>query len=351
MRAYVAQSSLLSMMLKAAKVVSKDTLDTVMGSALLVAEDGGLSVTSSDGTRWVRCVSPANVEEQGAIAVSARRLLKFAKGVQDGAIGIESGDGVANVTCGRSKANLLMVGTEAMASFPQPVADASVTVQADTLLDMSKAASRMASKDNSRPVQQGIHVVASDGTLRMEACGSFMAATCEAACGEGALDVVVPANSFTDALSAGDGEVVVGTGNGSLSIATARSAYVTRTIEGTFPNVGMLFGAGHSSSVVVDSSELLAAMDLLSAIDAVSVHLASKDGELVVSAYSNGDGLVETVVEANVTGDVDINLNPRNIRDAAVMGGDMELRFKGGMQPVVALSEGYGWKCVMTPMR
>lgn len=325
---------------------SKQSTVPALAGVMMRATDGKLELTATDLTSAMRCEVPALVDEDGESVVSARTLAGIVKGLPQEAVDIETDGATLRVKCRRSKFRLMTLPAQEFPEFPSIDAEQSVTLPHDVLSGVVERTYRAASKDMARPILAGAHLTVADGSLTMEATDSYRLAVCETAVDAdgAALDAVVPALALSKALRQMAGDVTLGTGGNQAIVSAGGVTFVTRRMEGNFPNVRQLVPQSCGTTVTVGVADLAQAVRRVGVMagESATVRLSAQGGELLVTASSQMDGEASEAVGCDQTGaDARVALNLRYLTDAlAAMDGDCDLMLDGEMRP--ALMRWYG---------
>lgn len=342
----ISQASLSKAAAKVVKGVGKDSVLPILGGMRLDAADGTLSIRSNDMNVSIRATVAANVEERGSTVVPGKVFESIVKGLPDQAVSIVTDGQYAVVSCGRTKYRLHTLNPDDFPAFPELEADSTVELPASTLSEMVSKVVRCVSKDTSRPVLNGVQVSVDGGILRLVATDSYRLAVCDANVGtESGFEAVIPGDSLRDVLKMADpaGIVEVGETKNQVCFRIGTTEYVTRRIEGNYPNYRQIIPAASKVTARID-------VDLMStALKRVSV-LAKDDPSLVINlgehsmtllARSQQHGESTEEVDVDSDGSMAFSVNARYLADGLDGAGDeATLELVSAMSPVVIKSYG-----------
>ena len=149
-------------------VPSKPALP-VLSNILLVAEDNTLSLSATDLDLSIRTQVPAKVEKNGSITVPARTFAEIAREWPEAELSIEVEDErlrlsgrLGDVDSGEGAYSLSGMVADEFPSMPTTLEGVSITfgesddMDAKVLLDMINKTSFAVSKDDTRPVLNGV---------------------------------------------------------------------------------------------------------------------------------------------------------------------------------------------------
>jgi DNA polymerase-3 subunit beta len=213
---------------------------------------------------------------------------------------------------------------------------------------------KVTSRDTSRPILQGVLLSVEENTIRLVATDSYRLAVCdsnaETSSSDEAFVTIVPGSTFHDVLSLPSmtEQIMVGTTDSQVVFSFGNTTYVSRKIEGNFPNYRQLLPASFTTAVRLDAEQFGSALRRVSVIAASNPSVrfdADLAGKLMrLSASSPDQGESSELVDADVEGqDMSIALNFHYVFDCvnAVSGTDeLTLELQGPMQPAIFKSYG-----------
>jgi DNA polymerase-3 subunit beta len=144
--------------------VAKGTME-ILECALIEAQNNMLTVTFSDLCIWLVAEVPAEVEEEGAVAIKARLLEGFVRGVKEPVV-IKTHKDTVVVSSGEAELKLAPYSAE---DFPRDIEAetiCTVTIRADVLKQALKKLLFIPSKDELQPARSSVYLHVVDGELR-----------------------------------------------------------------------------------------------------------------------------------------------------------------------------------------
>ena len=334
MKFTVSQSALA----KALAIVSKGLLPStlpILSGISITASDGMLDLQTTDLTVSVRHKIAANVEDPGQVVIPGRILQSIMRALPDAAVEFEEIEHTVMLKSGRTTYRLNTLPAHEFPEFPQLALGDSVVLPHETLQTMVDKVYRVASKDRGRSVLQGVLLMVEENTLRLVATDSFRLAVCdthvETSGLEHSFQMIVPGTAFHDVLSlpTESDVIMVGATPSQVVFEFGNTTYVTRRIEGTFPDYKRLLPSHCNTTVQVPLAEFTGALHRVSVIASKnpSIRLdVDADGKFVVlSAVSSDQGDVTEEVNCEIEGNsMPIGLNYHYINDCmtAVSGND-----------------------------
>lgn len=318
----------------------------VLSGLLIHAGDGMLSVQSTDGTSSIRYSTQANVEEPGDTVLSGKVLKDIARGLPDAAVTMSLDGNQATLECGKAKYRLNTMDPSEFPAFPDVDADQSITVQTLVLQALADRACRVASKDQSRPILMGVMLKSVGGTMQMVATDSYRMVVTDTKVEGTDFECIIPATALKDALGMAGDEVAVSANDRQVVISSGRATYVTRRIEGQFPNYRQLMPSSCSTTMRFDADEFSDALKRVSvtAKEVPTVRVTVDPGSMFTQllCQSPSEGESTDIIAGEVEGDsITIALNWHYLADAlASCDGESVMELINPVQPAVIKNYG-----------
>lgn len=366
MKLSIARGELLDSLTVVSKGTSARSTLPILSGILVSASDGLLTLQSTDLEVSVRNTSPALTERDGAIVVPGRLLTDIVKSLPEAAVTLESEGDSLHVNCQQSSFSMRTLNAADFPAFPEVTADQSVDLPAGVLGAMVRKVAKAVSRDETRAVLTGVLLVIEGAIIKMVATDSYRLALDEAILESEAasdVEVVVPGRALEEAikLAASGGSVKLGVSENQVVFEFGNTTFVTRRIEGNFPNYRQLLPQRTDDDTVVTLSreEFAAAVKRVSllALHNAPLRLSvnTEDQTLSLSANTQdvGDASEDLMVKA--TGkDVEIAFNHSYLNDGlASMGTDLvELKVQSALKPgLLESGEGEAFRYLLMPVR
>ena len=197
--------------------------------------------------------------------------------------------------------------------FPEVAVDKKVVLSSGTLTSMVRQVSRAVSRDETRATLTGILFVIEGPTVRMVATDSYRLAVreivLETVAGED-VEVVIPGKALEEVskLLGDTEEVSIGVSENQIVFEFGETTFVTRRIEGTFPNYKQLIPKETETNAVVSAEEFTAAVKRVSLMalhnTPLKINISVADQTLSLSATTQdvGDASEDLMVKAEGRG-------------------------------------------------
>ena len=204
MKFSVSQSSLATALSIVGKGMSGNSTIPLLSGIYIKADNGMLEFQTNNLTISIRHKITANVEEPGEVVVSGKLLTGIVKNLPDAAVTFEGGERTLTITCLSSLFRLNTLDAKDWSEFPGVAFASACELPSEILSEMANKVYKVTSKENSRPILQGVLLSAHDNTLRLVATDSYRLAMCETyAASESTVDdfsLIIPGTVFHDVL-------------------------------------------------------------------------------------------------------------------------------------------------------
>ena len=271
MKFSVSQSSLAQALSVVAKGMATNSTLPILSGIYIKAEDGVLEFQTTNLNISIRHIQ-ANVEEGGTTVVSGKILSNIVKTLPDAAVTFEGSGHVMSISCDKSSFRLNTLEPSDFPEFPEFALSRAIELPSALLSEMVDKVYKVTSKDTSRPILQGILLSVEENTIRLVATDSYRLAVCdsnaETSSSDEAFVTIVPGTTFHDVLGLPSmtETVLIGTTDSQVVFVFGNTTYISRKIDGTFPNYRQLLPPSCSTSVKIDVEQFAAALRRVSVI-------------------------------------------------------------------------------------
>ncbi len=290
---------------------------------------------------------PVQVETSGRVLLPGRLLAQLVARFPDAPVELLSDGERVEIACGRARFRVrgMHVDDFPVLAAPEPDAPAGV-LRSDAFSRMVSQVARAASTDEGRPVLTGVYLDAVNGSVRTAATDSYRLAVRTLAFEtpiEGS--ALIPARSLQEAAKAAaelGGSVKIVLEDGQVSFLFGDRRLTTKLIEGTFPNYQALLPDGFETSVTVDRSVLVEALQRVAIVamgqSNTPVSLTFSDGSIELAATNHEMGDAVESVPAIVNGEgLTISFNPAFLLSGLDATGTetIVIELRDGLKPAV----------------
>ena len=325
MRFSVARSELAEALSVASRGLSARSTLPILSGVLVSCTEGKVAFQTTDLEVSLKTHVAGLVEEQGQMVVPGRLFSEIVRNLPEAAVSCSLEKDVAHVSCGSASFTLKTLSPEDFPKFPEVQVDRWVKLPSEDISEVVRQVSRAVSRDETRAILTGILLVVEGPGLRMVATDSYRLAVREIVLETPAAEsteVVIPGKAMEEAIKLAQGSetISLGVSENQVVFEIGDTTFVTRRIEGTYPNYRALIPKEHETSVTVATEELLAAVKRVSLLAQhnaslrLSVHV--EDQTLSLSAATQDVGDASEDLMAKTTGqDVEIAFNHSFLMD------------------------------------
>ena len=332
MKLTIERSALLKALGHVQSVVEKNGTIPILSNIKFDAGDGRLELTGTDMDVAVVELVTANVQEQGAVTISAHTFYEIVRKLPEGSeVKIEvvaSGERV-EISAGLSRFSLATLSVDDFPTMTEgDLAHSFVLSAAECQALVGKTRFAM-STEETRYYLNGVylHTSEQEGTevLRAVATDGHRLARVEVELPAGATGmpgVIIPRKAIGELsklIEEGVEEVKISLSENKIRFVCGKAILVSKLIDGTFPDYGRVIPSGNDREMVVNAKALSRAVDRVSVISSEKtrgVKVVIATGKMTLSATSTANGTAEEKIDVNYTGDtLEIGFNSRYLMD------------------------------------
>ncbi len=325
MKVSVARGELLDALSVVAKGLSSRTTLPILSGIHVSAHGEDLILQSTDLEISIKTSTRAKVEKPGQSVLPGRLLNDIVRSLPEAAVSIDVGEtGEAKVVCGTSSFSMRTLSADDFPKFPEVSAETTLSVPSDAFAGIVHRVSKAVSRDETRPILTGVLVVMDGSDLRMVATDSYRLCLSEIAVDglSGQMEVVVPGRALEDVarLATNAEALSVGVSENQVIFSFGATTFVSRRIEGSFPNYRQLIPKEVETKVEVDRGELLDAIKRVSLMAQhnapIRLSVAGDEHTLSLGAQTQDVGEAHEDLQVAITGqDVEIAFNHAYLLD------------------------------------
>jgi DNA polymerase-3 subunit beta len=327
----------------AASVPTKTTLP-VLSNILLEASGDGIRLAGTDLDTAVSTAVPAEVDEEGAVTLPARKLVEIVRELPSAAIRVTtSGEQRINLECGRSRFKLLGIPKDEFPSFPPVSFDRSWSVTSSDLQKLIHHVTFAASTEESRPILNGVLWEQRGDQMRMVATNGHRLAK---------MEIPVSGSDASEEISKSDNH---------LGFRSASTQVFTRLIEGPYPNYEQVIPRENDKAATIDKEALAGALRRVGVVASDQTHRVrlSFSGAMLKFSVSTPDlGEAQDEIAITYDGDaLEIGFNANYLLEVLKYMPTDEVRFTFSAPERATTVEPVGWDdsasyvCLVMPLR
>ncbi|MDM8219096.1 DNA polymerase III subunit beta [Limosilactobacillus mucosae] len=359
------------------RAISSKTTIPILTGLKMVVTDHSVILTGSDADITIESTLEAadsnyglSIEEPGAIVLPARFFNEVIKKLPDKQATIEVFNGLqVRIMSGTAEFTINGQDANNYPHLPEVESENTVELASDMLREVIDQTRIAVSKQESRPILTGIHVMLNNGILTAVATDSHRLAQRKVELPETAgldFDIVLPGVSMTELAKMisdeKDGVKMQITENQALFI-FGNTHFYSRLLEGNYPETSRLIPETSDTRLEITASDLLASIERASLLshesrnNVVKLTVNPENKIATVSGTSADVGNVEEEINADqiVGNPLEISFNPDYMRDALKSFGQTKIliSFTTALRPftLVPTEEKANFVQLITPVR
>jgi DNA polymerase-3 subunit beta len=358
------QENLQRALAQVSRAVATKTALPVLSNVLISTDDGRLKIAATNLEIGITTWITADIESEGKITVDARLLGEFVATLPNDAIQMSAnatGSSLA-VQSGRDKAAINGIDAEDFPVIPAVGDDAlSVEIDGQMLREMIGQVEFAAASDESRPVLAGVLLRLEGDTITLASADGFRLAVREGKLGAPVaekIDVIVPARAMRElariiADQTDPIRLAITPNQSQLLVRAGETEFLSRLIEGTFPDYRQIVPREFNTKVEVGRDGLLNAVRRAGYFardnnDVVRIAINPGENEALpgtveVSATAAERGNSQSFVDATIGGpELQVAFNSRYLVDVlgVIRHGNVTLGLNGANQAGVLRASG-----------
>lgn len=305
-------------------VPARSTLQ-ILSNALVVVDETGLTLTTTDLDISVRCKAEAVVEAKGETTLPIRRLVSIVRELSDGNIDVEVDDS-DNATVQSGSSYFKIVGMPKRDFPPVPTAEGSVFFRIDggVFREMLRKTSYAVSTDETRRILTGVLLSFRDGKLTVVSTDGRRLALVEHEVEfppEMERDIVLPPKSVNELMHilSEEGELRIFSQNTQAVFESGDTVVSTKLIDGTYPNYRQVIPTDYEERVTIGREELLTALRRVSVVTtdkSNATKLTFSDNTLTILTQTPEVGEARETIPVKYAGaEKSVTFNPEYIMD------------------------------------
>ncbi|MDF7823064.1 DNA polymerase III subunit beta [Pontiellaceae bacterium B12227] len=320
MKFSIEKDQILEALQKVQSIVGQRTTLPILSNVLLEAGNGKLTLTTTDMEVSVRTSIEAEIDEDGATTLPARRFFSICRDLPSHQVDIGvSNEDVATIISGSYNCKLEGLSKEDFPPMPTFEESFSYTLKQGAFRDILQKTSYAASTDESRAILNGSLMAFRENKLTVVCTDGRRLALVEQEIDmpeEAEVDIVVPTKTVSELIKTLDGE-----GDASIKTSATQVAFefgnifiISKLIDGTYPNYRQVIPSQCEERVAIDREMLASAVRRVSLMlddqaASVKVQITENRMELLTSSPEIGES--REAVPVKYSGkDITIAFNP-----------------------------------------
>lgn len=341
---------------------SRSTIPILSGVRIEASADGQVTLSTTDLEISVRSVIQSRVSEPGVVVVPGRLFSEIIKSFPSASVSLVVENNSLQIKCERSLFTLSTLQSEEFPKFPVLDISQKILIPRLVILESLQEVNKAISRDETRPILTGIYMTITDSKLTMVATDSYRLAVSSVMLENNNenLEVIIPGKIFEDVVKSTTGDMLsIAITDNQIIMDVAKDTFITRRIEGTFPNYKQLIPTDFQTTLKVKKKDLLEAVKRVAILTqhntSIRLMVSTEDNKLTLISTSQDIGNAKEEVFAEVSGvDVEMAYNHNYLLDGinASIGDTINLNVVSPLKPGLIRSEDRdGYMYVIMPVR
>jgi len=320
MKFSIEKDQILEALQKVQSIVGQRTTLPILSNVLLEAGSGKLTLTTTDMEVSVRTSIEADIDEEGATTLPARRFFSICRDLPSHQvdIGVSNSD-VATILSGSYSCKLEGLSREDFPPMPTFEESFSHTLREGTLKDILQKTSYAASTDESRAILNGSLMAFRDNKLTTVCTDGRRLALVEQEIdipADAEVDIVVPTKTVNELIKTlgEDGDASIKTSSTQVAFEFGNIFIISKLIDGTYPNYRQVIPSQCEERIAIDREMLQNAVRRVSLMlddqaSSVKIQITENRMELLTSSPEIGESRESVPIKYSGK-DITIAFNP-----------------------------------------
>lgn len=345
----IAKEDLVAVLNIVSKGMSSRSTLPILSGILLNAEAEHVTFQTTDLEISIRHTEKADVVEGGKTVLPGKLFQDIVKALPDAAVNVAVNSEQATISCLNSSFTLSTLNAVDFPYFPQVDVTTSVDLPSKDLSSLVKKVGKAVSRDESRAILTGILFSVENSTVRLVATDSYRLAVGDLEL-EGQkyepFQAIIPGKIFEDVsrLASSEDSVTVAFSENQIVFTFGSTTFVSRKIEGTYPNYQQLLPKESATKITIPCEDLITAVKRVSLLaqshTPVRFDFSSERQNITVSAKTQDVGGAQETLQAQVEGeDIQIAFNHQYLLDGlGSIEGDALIELQTSLKPGIIKS-------------
>ncbi len=340
------------------RAISGKSIMPALSGVMLKAEEDRIHLHATDLEIYLRSAISGKVESAGSVLVNGKLFSDIVRNIDSDMISLESTEGQLDIKGGSFNSSLRTLPVEDFPVMPEEREVIAEKVPMEDLHDAINKVVRAASRDDKRPVLQGVLLEMKEGAVYLVSTDSYRLASTELKIGEtemGEATAIIPAKAMQELYrwgTRGEG-ITISRTEGQIRFDMGNNTMLAREIEGKFPNWRQLMPENQAIKLVMDRDTILSAVKRVSLIG-TTVIMDIEGSGVTFSSESREVGRAEEKAEASVEGgSIRIAFNSDFLADGVSACGKEEIviMLDDPEKPGIILCEGEPYRYLIMPIK
>ena len=320
MKFSIEKDQILEALQKVQSIVGQRTTLPILSNVLLEANNGKLTLTTTDMEVSVRTGIEADIDEDGATTLPARRFFSICRDLPSHQVDIGvSNEDVATIISGSYSCKLEGLSKDDFPPMPTFEESNAYTLKQGTLKDILQKTTYAASTDESRAILNGSFLSFRDNKLTTVCTDGRRLALVEQEIDiqeDAEVDIVVPTKTVSELIKTleDEGDATIKTSATQVAFEFGNIFVISKLVDGTYPNYRQVIPAQCEERIAIDREMLASAVRRVSLMlddQAASVKIQITENRMELLTSSPEIGESREAVPVKYSGkDMTIAFNP-----------------------------------------
>lgn len=337
---------------------SAKSMMPALSGVLIDTSQDSLNLHATDLEIYICRNIPVKVEEEGKVLVSGRLLSDIVRNIDSDMVNLQGSEGEVLIKGGNFQSSLRTLPVEDFPVMPETKSVVLENIPASRMNEAVVQVAKAASKDDKRPILQGVLIEIQGDIINLVSTDSYRLAATRLEIEEKAAaddSFIIPARAMQELSrwSSKEGVLVLSRSEGQVRFDMGSATMLVREIEGKFPNWKQLIPEGQKITVKAEREAVLSAIKRASIIGS-TVIMEIGAGGLKMSSESREIGRSDEKLEAKVEGgDIRIAFNAEFLSDgiSACRAEEITMTMEDPEKPGVIFCENDPYKYLIMPIK
>ena len=294
MQISIAKSELNAALARVIRATASRSSVPSLSGILISCKEGAITFFASDLETSIKTQVEGLITEPGTVAVPGKIFSDIVRSLPESAVNLTLEGEQLTITAQQSRFTIHTLNPDDFVRFPEVSENQQITLPSQLIKTMVHKVGRAVSKDETRAVLTGIYLTAEADEIKMVATDIYRLALITKKLEqplEEPFTVLVPGQAFEEVVKIVDeGPVTISLSQNQILFSFGQTQFVTRKIEGTYPNFSQLLPKEWMVQATVAQTELFDAVKRVSQLAvtnaAVKFSISVEDQDLVLTSQS-----------------------------------------------------------------
>lgn len=364
MKLNISKNELLNALTIVSKATSNRPTIPILAGILIDVDKDAIHFYGTDLETSIQTTVTGLVEEPGRTVVSGKIFTDIIRALPDASVLLEKVGESLVIKAQQSSFTIHTLDPEDFARFPDVEGIDEVSLPVEVVEDMVRKVGKAVSRDETRAVLTGILLQIDNTNIKMVATDSYRLAVVEKELDKPIIaehfEALVPGRALDDVIKmARKGSTLdITLTSNQVRFIFDQTVFITRRIEGNYPNYQNLLPDHYNTKVILSSAEIMEATKRVSLMalnnTALKLSVFVEDQTLMMTSSSHDYGQAEEALMAKIEGeDREISVNHGYLLDGlSVIGSDfVTLEIQESMKPGILRCEEENFIYLFMPVR